>query len=248
MRIVLSTQLALTIKVGKERAMSKPHRRQVFVFEHPDIQKAAWVRADSIAAAALVLFAKTGIPVVVQNDYGWVLYDSEQSQYGSQRGRGEKRPLPRWEFMTGVGGPADLKGMPEYVEALCNLGSPRKYGELRIGEKYPRSSPIELRQIPASMITNARLNRSGFRNALNIRVEDIMGFAERGTDPVDMMGTALVVLDQNQEATQMGCRTRSFQIGDRMRLIAKDNGEDRIVFAQIVRLAVIVRVIGIVGA
>lgn len=223
--------------------MSKPHRRQVFVFEHPDIQKAAWVRADTIVEAAPILFAKTGIPVVVQNDYGWVLFNPEQRQYG----RGEERPLPRWEFMTGVSGPADLKGMPEYVETLRNLRSPRKQGELRIGEEYPRSSPVELRQIPASAITNTRLSRSGFRKPWNIGADQIMGFAERGASPVEKMGTALVVLDQNQEATESGSKMRLFQIGDRMRLIAKDDREDRIVFAQVVRLAMIVRVVDIAG-
>lgn len=224
--------------------MSKPHRLQVFVFEHPNVQKAAWVRANTSVEAAPILFAKTEeIPVVVQNDYGWVLFDPEQSQHG----RGEKRPLPRWEFMTGVGGPADLRGMPEYVEALRNLRSPRKHGEVRIGEEYPRSSPIELRQIPASMITNTRLSRSGLREPWNIGADDIMGFAERGASPVEKMGTALVVLGQNQEATEVGSRMPLFQTGDVMRLIVKDNGGDRIISAQVVRLAMIVRVVDIAG-
>jgi hypothetical protein len=223
--------------------MSKPYRLQIFVFEHPNVQKAAWVRADTIVEAAPILFAGTGIPVVVQNDYGWVLFNPEQRQHR----RGEKRPLSRWEFMTGVSGPADLKGMPEYVEALRNLRCPRKQGELRIGEEYPRSSLIELRQIPASAIIETRLNRSGLREPWNIRADQIMGFAERDASPVEKMGTALVVLSENQEATEIGSRMPLFQTGDMVHLIAKDNGEDKIVFAQVVRLAVIVRVVDIAG-
>jgi hypothetical protein len=223
--------------------MSKPYRLQIFVFEHPNVQKAAWVRADTIAEAAPILFAKTGIPVVVQNDYGWVLFNPGQRQYD----RGEERPLPRWELMTGVSGPADLKSMPEYIKALRNLGSPRRQGELRIGEEYPRSSPIELRQIPASAIIGARLCRSGLREPWDISAEQIMGFAERDASPVEKMGAALVVLGQNQEATEVGSGMPLFRTGDVMRLVVKDNGGDRIVSAQVVRLAMIVRVVDIAG-
>lgn len=220
--------------------MKKAHRRQLFVLCDPEISQAAWVRANSIEEAAPILYRETSIPVVVEHPYGWVEFMPDPRRHRKQ----EDRPRQRWEFRTNVGGPADLRGMPDYIQDLQRR-IPRKPGEVRITDERPRSSPCDCRIIPAGSVISLSHHSSvpNYRPewACQARVgvgRAIVGIDEINERPVEEGELALVTFEPEAELPR---------VDDRLRIMVKGDNHDHFVFVKVLELAVTVEVLEIQG-
>lgn len=215
--------------------MMKPPSLQLYVLRHPELEQAAWVRAGKITEASVALSNQTNIPVVVSNDYGWVLYrdGKEERQYTND----EERPLLYWEYLVRVRGPADLKCMPEHIWALTKKRAPRGLGKSVIGPETVRSTPLGPRSVPATAIAGqVGVWHSGYRRPYSINAFQLRG-SPRNLDCINIGQTALLELAAGEEA--------NLKPGDMIQARLKGDNNDYFVTGQVTCRAVIVNVVAI---
>lgn len=216
--------------------MRRPSTLQLYVLRHPEVEQAAWVRANTLREACTTLSNHTGIPVVIPNDYGWVLFPEEKQYYTDD----QFPPLPHWEFLAYMGGPADLKCMPEHIRALREkgVGVPWRSGKATLGRKFVRSTPLNLRSVPApAIVRQAEVCHSGYRHLYRISADQLLDFP-RDMGSITIGKIALLELEATEEA-------RSLEVGDTVRMQLTSNQDDVVVIGQIARKAVIMNVMAI---
>jgi hypothetical protein len=205
----------------------------VYVLRHPDVEQAAWVRAIGLVEASTTFSSQTNMPVILSNDYGWVLFPQ-----GRQHSKDEERPLPHWEYLLSVRGWADIKGMPEYIRALSEHRAPRRQGQAIIGRGFARSTSLRLRSIPAAAVVGSvKVFHSGYREAYPITASQMSGFqGDLGT--IDIGKTALLELHVDE-------RGESLRVGDIVKTRLKGNGSDYFVTGKVVGRPIVIDVVSI---
>jgi hypothetical protein len=210
--------------------MKKAQPRQLFVLRDPEVRQAAWVRTDSIEEAALNLYRETSTPVVVeQHRYGWVEFTSDVTRHK----KSEDRPLRHWEFLDTVGGPADLIGMPDYIEDLRER-VPRKPGQVQIADERPRL-PRDRSSIPMGSVILCKDYSNGTYYA-EMKCLTVVGVDEIDDRPIKVGELARVDLVEVSKPPK---------VDDRLRMVVKGEDCDHVVFAKVLDLAVIVAVLEI---
>jgi hypothetical protein len=185
------TQDAMNINYQEPNTMNL----QVYVLSDHDVEQAAWVRSSTLRESATALANKTHVPVVISDDYGWVLFPEERQFSDDQ-----EKPSPSWEFVTHVRGPADLKCMPEYIQSLREKCAPQRPGRVVTGRRFARSTPLALRRIPATTVVgNAEVCHSGYRKPYPIKVIELLGYP-KNPDLMVVGNTALLELAPEEEA------------------------------------------------
>ena len=225
----LSGQFRLQIE--EERDMPRLPSLHVYALRHPELEQAAWVRATTSSEASIEFSRQNDIPVIVPNDYGWVPFPE-----GRQRSDDDERPLPRWEYLLAVHGPADIRGMPEHLRALAEHRAPRRPGQAKLGREFPRSTPVELSSIPyASVPGPVQVFHSGFREPYNLKATGIWGYHV----DFDSVGVGKAAMLDLYEA-------RTYPTtGDVVRLRAKVNGSDHLVTGKVTGVSLILDVLAI---
>lgn len=207
---------------------------QVFRLHDTHIEQAAWVRSETIRESAMALCNKTDIPVVVPNDYGWVPFPDDR-QVEDQI----ERPLPRWEFLMTAHGPADLKSMPEHVQDLAQH-LPRKEGDVRFGVAIPRTVPVSLHSVPATILVgNPQVFHSGYREPYSIKASHLTGFLN---DQNLIVSGKMALLELVPEE-----KAEDLEAGDmvRVRIKSSQDGKYITIDGQVVRKCVMFTVVTI---
>jgi hypothetical protein len=218
--------------------MDKLPSLQLYALRHPDLEQAAWVRARTGEAskteeAPIALSSETGIPVIISNDYEWVLYSEGQ---GHRCNDNDERPLPHWEYLLTVRGPADLRGMPEYIRALGEHRAPQRPGQAKVGRAFTRSTPLELRSIPTAPVAPlVQVFHSGYPKLYNTDAREILGY-KRDFDSVGIGKVALLVLQEGVECPA---------VGDIVKARLKGDGSDHIVTGKVAHISIVVHVFSI---
>lgn len=213
--------------------MTRPPSLHVYALRHPELEQAAWVRAATLREASIEFSRQADIPVVVPNDYGWVPFPEDR-----QRSDSQERPLPRWEWLLAVHGPADIRGMPEYLRALAERRPPRRPGQAKLGREFPRSTPVELRSIPYGSVPGpVQVFHSGYRDPYDLDATGIWGY-HGDFDLVEIGKPALLDLFQ----ANMYPAT-----GDVVRVRAKGNGSDHMVIGMVTGMSLVLQIVAIEG-
>lgn len=211
--------------------METPPSLQLYVLRHPDLEQAAWVRANTSHEASVEFSTQTDIPVIIPNDYGWVPYPE-----GRRHTKDEERPVPHWEYLQSVQGSSDLKGMPEYIRILSNKRAPKRQGRVSIGKAFTRSTPMGLRSIPRAAVTDARVFHSGYRQAYSIAASEMFGH-ERDWASVEIGKVALLELADEKVACP--------RVGDIVKVRLKSDDSDHVVTGKVVGKSILVNVLSI---
>lgn len=228
--------------------MMKLPSLQLYVLQHPEIEQAAWVKANTGTEASTKLSSRTDIPVIVSNDYEWVLFPE-----GHRHKNDDERPLPHWEYRDSVNGPADLKGMPEYIRVLGEKRPPQHLGQVSIGRKFTRSTPLDLRSIPAAPIAGqVEAFRSGYNTPYPFNASQISGF-NGNPDSIELGKTAVLDFFRIDELHSKEGHVAKIKwkdqecpkVGDTLKIRMKSENGDYFVTARVVREAVIVHVVSI---
>jgi len=203
----------------------------VYSLWHPEVEQGAWVRADSLAEASTELFGETQIPIVVTQQPGWALLPEWRPHADS-----EERPVPHWEYLHPVRGPAELRGLPQCIRVLAEHRGPRRHGQVKLGPQISRPAPLPLRSIPpASVPGPVQVFHSGYRLPYDIGARQMWGY-EGNFNSIEIGRTALLELEETK-----GYPT----IGDVVRIRAKGNGSDQIVTGRVVRKSLILDIVAI---
>ena len=215
--------------------MAQPLSLQLYVLRHSEVEQAAWVRANTLTDATAALFDKSRISIVVSNDYGWVLFPDER-QFTDKK----KRPLPHWEFLAYMRGPADLKCIPKYIKVLTEKRAPRRYGKVVIGREFARTTPLDLRSMPVRpVIGRPQVCHSGYREPYTIRARQLLG-PIKNPDAITIGKTALLELMPEEEA-------RHVEAGDTIRIGMKREQDDHYLWivGQITHKSVLLNILAI---
>jgi len=203
---------------------------QLFVLQQPELEQAAWVRADTPEEASKRLSSQTGIPVIISNKYEWILFPDN-----SRHEHNENRPFPHWEYRSTVSGPADLKGMPEFIRVLSKH-TPRRQGQIVVGQALTRSTPIDLRSIPATPVADVQVFHSGYRTAYSIAASQMLGY-QKNWASIDIGKVALIEF--------VGEKANYPEAGDIVRVALKGSNDDYFVTGRVVGKFTVVDVVDI---
>jgi hypothetical protein len=202
---------------------------QLYILQHPDRKQAAWVRASTPSKASTEFSNKTDIPIIVQNDHGWVLFPE-----GRQHTNDEKQPVPHWEYLETIRGQADLRGFPDYIRSLGEKRAPRGHGQVIIGRAFTRPAPTDSRSIPEAAVTDTQVFHSGYPRSYSIAANEMFGYRQDWASVEIGKVAVLELADENAESPQAG---------DIVKVNLRGSESDHIVTGKVVGKSLLVYVV-----